>query len=66
MRKIAQRTLARAERTRNLPAAASLIRASNGLLDLLARIEQKKAEELKAERAAALPPQAVREELNLS
>ncbi len=65
LRKVAQRTLARAEKTRNLRATASLLRAANGLLGLFARIEKAKAEGLKTQQAvAALPPQAVREELN--
>jgi len=64
LRKVAQGALAHAVRTRNLPATASLLRAANGLLDLLARIEKAKAEEeAKQAAVAALPPAAVREEL---
>ena len=66
LRKVAQDALAHAARTRNLSATASLLRAANGLLDLLARIEKAKGEELKAQQATAtaLPPAAVREELD--
>ena len=53
LRKVAQGALATAARTQNLPATASLLRAANGLLDLLARIEKAKAEELKAQQATA-------------
>ena len=64
LRKVAQGALAHAAKVRNLSATASLLRASNGLLDLLAKIEQKKAEELKAKEAvASLPPAEVRESL---
>jgi hypothetical protein len=42
LRKIAQAALAHAARTRNPLATASLLRAANGLLDLLARIEKAK------------------------
>src|SRR5262249_60213172 len=45
LRKVAQGSLSYAVKTRNLPATASLLRAANGLLDLLARIEKAKAEE---------------------
>ena len=51
LRKVAQGALGHAARTRNLPATASLLRAANGLLDLLARIEKAKAEEIKARKA---------------
>ncbi len=65
LRKVAQGALARAARTHNLSATASLLRAANGLLDLLARIEKAKAEELKAQQAvAALPSAQVREEIH--
>ena len=67
LRKTAPRwALAYAARTRNLSATASLLRAANGLLDLLARIEKAKGEELKAQQATAngLPPAAVQEELD--
>ena len=40
LRKVAQDALAHAARTRNLSATASLLRAANGLLDLLARITE--------------------------
>jgi hypothetical protein len=41
LRKVAQDALAQAARTHNLSATASLLRAANGLLDLLARIEKR-------------------------
>jgi hypothetical protein len=53
LRKVAQDALAHAARTRNLGATASLLRAANGLLDLLARIEKAKEEEIKAQPAMA-------------
>jgi hypothetical protein len=66
LRKVAQGALAHAARTRNLPATASLLRAANGLLDLLARIEKAKAEELKAKQATESleDRQAIEDELN--
>ena len=64
LRKIARGALVYATKTRNLTATASLLRVANGLLDLLARIEKAKAEELKAKEAvASLPPAEVRESL---
>ena len=61
LRKLAQDALARAARTGNLQATASLLRSANGLLDLLARIEKAKAEELKAQHAtAALQQSSIR------
>jgi hypothetical protein len=56
--------MAHGARTRNLSATASLLRAANGLLKLLARIE--KAEEVKAQHAtAALQDEcALEEEFN--
>ncbi len=53
LRKTAQGALAYAARTRNLQATASLLRSANGLLDLLARIEKAKAEEIKAQQATS-------------
>ena len=41
LRQVAQGALATAAKTRNLSATASLLRAANGLLDLLARIEKR-------------------------
>ena len=64
LRKTAQWALAHAAKTHNLSATASLLRAANGLLKLLARIEKAKGEELKAQQATeALPSAQVREEL---
>jgi hypothetical protein len=53
LRKVAQGALAHAARTRNLTATASLLRSANGLVELLAKIEKAKGEELKAEQATA-------------
>ncbi len=66
LRKTAQGALAYATKTRNLVATASLLRSANGLLDLLARTEKAKGQELKAQQATAtaLPPAAEREELD--
>jgi hypothetical protein len=49
----AQDALAHVAKTHNLSATASQLRSANGLLDLLARIEMAKAEELKAQQATA-------------
>ena len=54
LRKTAQGALAYAAKTRNLSATASLLRAAHGLLDLLARIEKAKGEEIKAQQATAV------------
>ncbi len=53
LRKVAQGALAHAARTRNLVATASLLRAANGLLEPLSKIEKAKAEEIKAQQATA-------------
>ncbi len=66
LRKVAQDALAHAAKTRNLMATASLLRAANGLLELVAKGEKTKAEELKAQQATATlqDEQAVREEFD--
>ena len=53
LRKVAQDALAHAAKTHNLSNTASLLRVANGLLDMLARIEKAKAEELKVQQATA-------------
>ena len=53
LRKVAQDVLAHAARTYNLSATGSLLRAANGTLELLARIEKAKGEELKVQQATA-------------
>ena len=67
LRRVAQGAPSHAAKTRNLPGKASLLRAANGLLDLLARIEKAKAEEIKARKATETleDRQVIEDELNL-
>ncbi len=54
LRKTAQGALAYAMKTRNLVATASLLRSANGLLETVSKIEDKRAEALKAQQATTM------------
>ncbi len=54
LRKVAQGALAHAARTKNLAATASLLRAANGLLELLARIEKRVGPDAQVQVAVSL------------
>jgi hypothetical protein len=67
LRRVVQGAVVQSAKSRNHVATASLVRAGNGLLDLLAKIEKTRAEEEARKAAAAFTEdrQAIEDRLNL-